>query len=113
MLCLAAICLLIAAVTGRTTGAIGAGASSEFQAAPAPASGAPAQPAAQKPATEKPATEKPPAETPAAQPAGPLPAGYAGSDTCELCHEPQVASLKGTAHGQAAHPRSPAAGPRL
>ena len=109
MLCLAAICLLIAAVTGRTTGAIGAGASSEFQAAPAPASGAPAQPAAQKPATEKPATEKPPAETPAAQPAGPLPAGYAGSDTCELCHEPQVASLKGTAHGQAAHPRSPAA----
>jgi DmsE family decaheme c-type cytochrome len=46
------------------------------------------------------------------KPAAPAPAqaaGYAGADTCVLCHEAQDASLKGTAHGQAAHPRSPAA----
>jgi DmsE family decaheme c-type cytochrome len=45
----------------------------------------------------------------AAQPAT-APAGYAGSDTCVLCHTPQEESLKGTAHGQAKNPRSPTAG---
>ena len=58
------------------------------------------------------------AVTPAAAPApqaqaapSPQPAAaeYAGSDTCELCHETQVASVKGTAHAQAKNPRSPAA----
>ena len=37
------------------------------------------------------------------------PSGYAGSDACVLCHTDQEASLKGTKHGQAANPRSPAA----
>jgi len=38
------------------------------------------------------------------------PAGYAGSDTCITCHTSQGDTLKGTPHGQASHPRSPAAG---
>ena len=42
------------------------------------------------------------------QPAAP-PSGYAGSDTCVLCHTTQEATLKGTGHGQAKNPRSPAA----
>ena len=47
---------------------------------------------------------------PSAQPAAaPLAAGYAGSDTCVMCHT-QGETLKGTAHGQASNPRSPAAG---
>jgi DmsE family decaheme c-type cytochrome len=37
------------------------------------------------------------------------PAGYAGSDTCVLCHTGQGDTLKGTAHGEAKNPRSPAA----
>ena len=71
--------------------------------APAP------QPPASKPTTPKPpATEPPAAEPPATQPPA-LPAGYAGSDTCVLCHTDQEASLKGTQHGRAKNPRSPAA----
>jgi DmsE family decaheme c-type cytochrome len=42
------------------------------------------------------------------QPA-PLPAGYAGSDTCVLCHTTAGDSLTKTAHGQVKNPRSPAA----
>ena len=82
-------------VTGRTTGAIGAD-----QATPAQKPPAAAAPPAGQPAPEKPAA-------PHSQ--GALPAGYAGSDTCELCHEPQVLALKTTAHGNAANPRSPMA----
>jgi hypothetical protein len=37
---------------------------------------------------------------PAAQQSAP-PAGYAGSDTCVLCHEDKETSLKGTPHAQA------------
>jgi DmsE family decaheme c-type cytochrome len=37
------------------------------------------------------------------------PAGYAGSDTCVICHADQDATLKGSAHAQAKNPRSPAA----
>jgi DmsE family decaheme c-type cytochrome len=44
----------------------------------------------------------------ATQPAA-QPSGYAGSDTCVVCHTSEGASLKGTAHAQAANPRSPAA----
>ena len=36
-------------------------------------------------------------------------AGYVGSDTCVLCHTAHEGNLKGTAHGQVANPRSPAA----
>jgi DmsE family decaheme c-type cytochrome len=43
-----------------------------------------------------------------AQPAAP-PSGYAGSDTCVLCHTDQETSIKGAKHGQAANPRTPAA----
>jgi DmsE family decaheme c-type cytochrome len=41
--------------------------------------------------------------------AQPAAAGYAGSDTCVVCHEQQGNSLRGTPHGLAANPRSPAA----
>ena len=44
-----------------------------------------------------------PAAAPARQP------GYAGSDTCLMCHEDKGDSLKGTPHAQAKNPRSPAA----
>ena len=61
-------------------------------------------PAAQTPAAQTPAAPTPTAQTPA-QPA----AGYAGTDTCTTCHTDHEATLKGTAHGQALNPRSPAA----
>jgi DmsE family decaheme c-type cytochrome len=50
-----------------------------------------------------------PAQPPAQTQPSALPSGYAGSDQCVLCHTDQEASLKGTKHGQAANPRSPAA----
>jgi DmsE family decaheme c-type cytochrome len=81
---LVAIALFAAAVTVRA-----AGLTSQTPAAPAP-------PAQQKP-------EAKPQEPPAAH------GGYAGSDTCELCHEAQSTALKATAHGQAKNPRTPAA----
>ena len=56
----------------------------------------------------QPAPAQPPAQPAAAQPPA-LPAGYAGSDTCVVCHTDQEASLKGTSHGRANDPRSPAA----
>src|SRR5688572_5167146 len=68
---------------------------------------APAQP----PATAQ-TPAKPPAQPPAqvsVQASTPLPPGYAGSDTCVMCHTDQEASLKASKHGQAANPRSPAA----
>ena len=51
------------------------------------------------------ASPTPPAPAQATTP----PAGYAGSDTCVVCHTDQEASLKGTKHAQAKNPRSPAA----
>ena len=53
--------------------------------------------AAQDPAPQQPAT--PP----------PAPAGYAGTDTCALCHTAQADQITKTAHGQANNPRAPAA----
>ena len=55
------------------------------------------------------ASPQPPAQAPPAQTPPALPSGYAGSDACALCHTDQETSLKGTKHGQAANPRSPAA----
>src|SRR5687768_2846221 len=37
------------------------------------------------------------------------PPGYAGSDTCAVCHEGQATSITHTRHGQVKDPRSPAA----
>jgi DmsE family decaheme c-type cytochrome len=90
-LCLAAICLFAIAITART--AVGVSPASR------------ALPEGQAASAQT--AEKPPA--PAQAPAQPPP-GYAGSDTCELCHTDQVNSLKGTQHGQAKNPRTPAAG---
>ncbi len=56
---------------------------------------------------QEPPKPPPQAQPPQTPPA--LPAGYAGSDQCVLCHTDQEASLKGTKHGQAVNPRSPAA----
>jgi len=81
-------------VTGRYAGGIGGA-----LVAVALAFLAHAIPAASPGRPGKPATN--------AQP--PAPAGYAGSDTCITCHT-QGDTLKGTAHGQASNPRSPAAG---
>ena len=44
----------------------------------------------------------------APQPPAP-PAGYAGADTCAMCHTTQEASIKKTGHGKAANLRTPAA----
>jgi DmsE family decaheme c-type cytochrome len=56
-----------------------------------------------------------PAQTAPAKPAAAQavpaqhPGEYAGSDTCELCHEDQVNSLKNTKHAELKNPRTPAA----
>ena len=38
-----------------------------------------------------------------------LPPGYAGTDTCILCHDAEAKSITHSRHGQAKDPRSPAA----
>ena len=65
-------------------------------------------PAGTAPAATTPA-QAPPAQTPPAQ-ATPtnLPPGYAGTDACVLCHEPEEKSITHSRHGQAKDPRSPA-----
>jgi len=74
-----AICLLAAALTVRAGSAISSGSA-------------------------------PGVQTPAGQAAPSAPqAGYAGSDTCVVCHSDRADSLKGTPHAQAKNPRSPAA----
>jgi DmsE family decaheme c-type cytochrome len=89
-LCLAAFCLFTVVITARTVVGIAAAADTGPQTTAKPAQTAPA----------KPATGQAPA-----QQAG----EYAGSDTCELCHEDQVNGLKGTPHAQPKNPRTPAA----
>src|SRR5205085_12394840 len=67
------------------------------------------QPEAQ---TAAPAAAATPPQAPAAAPQGPaasLPAGYAGTDACVLCHEPQEKSITHSRHGQSKDRRSPAA----
>jgi DmsE family decaheme c-type cytochrome len=81
-LCLAALCVFAVTLSGRATGLILPGGIEETPAQAAPPPAAPQAP----------------------------PAGYAGSDACVVCHTDQETSLKGTAHGQARNPRSPAAG---
>ena len=44
-----------------------------------------------------------------AAPAAQLPPGYAGADTCALCHENRATDLAHSRHGQINDPRSPAA----
>lgn len=88
-LCLAAVCLFAVVFTVRIAG--------EFS--------SPATTGSQDPAQSKPAA-------PAGQAAAPAPSqppGYAGSDTCVVCHDGQGNSLKGTQHAQAKNPRTPAA----
>lgn len=85
--CVAALCLFAVAITARATGAISAAPELTYAPTLLASSQNPAAPPA-------PATQAP---------------GYAGSDTCVLCHDAQETSLKGTAHAQAKDPRSPAA----
>src|SRR5688572_7590594 len=63
------------------------------------------------PATAAAANQAAPTQSAPAQPApgqpAPLQPGYAGSDTCVICHE--VGGLTGTKHGQALDRRTPAA----
>jgi DmsE family decaheme c-type cytochrome len=59
----------------------------------------------QAPAAKPPAAQTPPAKTAPGQ----LPPGYAGTDACVLCHEPEGKSITHSRHGQAKNPRSPAA----
>ena len=65
-------------------------------------------------------TQQPPAQTaagpatppktpPAQAPPTTLPPGYAGTDTCVVCHEPEDKSVTHSRHGQVKDPRSPAA----
>jgi len=98
--CLAAICILAAAIVARAGAELSAGAA----------------PAQQKPTGALLVSEGPPRapapaapQTPAPAGAAQPPAGYVGSDTCIVCHEGKDTSLHGTAHGEAKNPRSPAA----
>ena len=86
-LCLAALCLFIAAITARTTGLI--------------------FPVAIE-ATQAPAAQTPPKQTVTVQ-ATSAGSGYAGTDTCVTCHDPEGQSITHSKHGQAKNPRSPAA----
>ena len=77
-----------------------------------PLGAVPAAPLWQTPAPQTPAPQTPAPQTPPPQisvSAQPAPAGVAGTDTCLMCHTDKGDTLKGTAHGQAANPRSPAA----
>ena len=57
-----------------------------------------------------PPAQQTPAQTPPAQaPPTTLPPGYAGTDTCVVCHEPEEKSITHSRHGQVKDPRSPAA----
>jgi DmsE family decaheme c-type cytochrome len=83
----AAIVMLV--VAWATTVAMAAGKTSgAAPAAPAPT-----------PAVATPATPAPAAQTPAS--------GYAGSDTCAVCHEDEANGIRSTLHGQAVNPRTP------
>jgi DmsE family decaheme c-type cytochrome len=86
--------MLAAAIVARAGG--------EMSASPPPADSAPAQAPRAAALSIAGAARQTPAAT---QP----PAGYAGSDTCVVCHEDKETSLKGTPHAQATNPRSPAA----
>ena len=68
------------------------------------------QPPAQQPPAQTPPKPTPPTQTPPtpAQP-GQLPAGYAGTDTCVLCHDAESKTMTQSRHGWAKDPRSPAA----
>ena len=90
-LCLAATFLFAVVVTVRATGTVPSATVALSAQASSAQTPAPKTPAAQAPAT--------PAQ----------PAGYAGSDTCVVCHEHEDESLKGTPHSKAKDPRSPAA----
>jgi DmsE family decaheme c-type cytochrome len=62
------------------------------------------------PQTAAPAAQKPAAPPATPAPASDAPAGaYAGTDTCLTCHEDMKASVDASKHGQAKHPRTPAA----
>jgi len=58
-------------------------------------------------ATAAPAQKAAVQAAPAAVQATP-PAGYAGSDTCALCHDDRATDVSRTPHGKAHNPRSPA-----
>jgi DmsE family decaheme c-type cytochrome len=53
--------------------------------------------------------QAPPAQKPSPPVASVGASGYAGSDTCVVCHEGESGTLKGTPHGEAKNPRSPEA----
>jgi DmsE family decaheme c-type cytochrome len=65
--------------------------------------GAAEQATAPKPASAQnpPAQAAAPGQTPA------LPPGYAGSDSCVLCHEAEDKSVQGSQHGKVHNPRAP------
>ncbi len=74
----------------------------------APQVSAPQVSAPQAPAPQAPAPQAP-APAPAQSTPAKLPPGYAGTDTCVLCHEAAATSITHSRHGQAKDPRSPAA----
>ena len=86
-LLLVVVCLWVAAVAAQSSTAL------SQQTPPQTAS----------PQTPAPAAAQPAPQTPA------LPAGYAGSDTCVLCHTDQESSPQRNSPRQAKNPRSPAA----
>jgi DmsE family decaheme c-type cytochrome len=64
---------------------------------------------ARQPGAQQPPAGAPPQQTVAVQATKGLPPGYAGTDTCVTCHDPEGTSITHSKHGQAKDPRSPAA----
>src|SRR4051812_38418595 len=58
--------------------------------------------------TARQAPQQQPAPAAAHSPSA-LPPGYAGSDTCVVCHDDQGKSIEHSKHGRAANPRTPTA----
>ena len=52
----------------------------------------------------QPDAQQPPAQSPPAK----LPSGYAGTETCAVCHDAESKNITHSRHGQAKDPRSPA-----
>lgn len=107
-LCLTVFGLFAAALSARTAGTAAPAAGSDGSAAVHQAAASQTT-GSQTAGGQPPASQPPASQPPASQPSVP-PSGYAGTDTCVTCHASEGESLKGTAHAQAKHPRSPAAG---
>jgi DmsE family decaheme c-type cytochrome len=68
-----------------------------------------AQVIGEAPRSQQAAPKPAPQAASAQKPAAPPQSGYAGGDTCVLCHDEQAKNIASSKHGQAKYERSPAA----